>query len=491
MTGFLGKFAPIVADSAITRTRWLDSREYLRNPRFWIIQGMVLLATLIHAIADAFEIEESPHLVYLFAVLMFGLFVIPVTYASLHFGKRGAIPTAIWAGILAIPIIVIWNHGVEGLAEASQHLLIIFVAVIIASRVDREAIARRELEVLVVAREHSETRLRALFEAAGEAILVFDESGRIRETNEAAAELFGIPRAALMARALSDFLDADNAKTLLSLASDQDSSRKELLLFRPDGSELWLEPVCSSVQADDEWPLFQALFRDVTSQRLQRTGLEAFARQIMAAQEEERRRISRDLHDGPLQALVLLCRDFDQLSVKCDGAGEQASAELKKARLEAEGIAAELRRFSRDLRPSILDDLGLEPAVRWLVKDVEQRTGIRGRFVTGDEMRRMSPATELGLFRIAQEAVRNVEKHAGATEVVVELSVMPDQVRLRIADNGSGIVADKLPNSGTAQLGKLGLLGMQERVRLLHGELRLESEPGVGTRIEVTIPTPG
>ena len=143
-----------------------------------------------------------------------------------------------------------------------------------------------------------------------------------------------------------------------------------------------------------------------------------------------------------------------------------------------------MRRFSQDLRPSVLDDLGLLAALQWLAADVEKRFGIEVRMsVIGDE-RRLPPDAELLLFRIAQEALHNVWKHSGASQTCLVVEFGDDTVGLSVQDNGAGFEVPERAGD-LAEQGKLGLAGMQERARLLGATLNLESRPGEGTTVSV------
>ncbi|MEL6420702.1 MAG: sensor histidine kinase, partial [Pseudomonadota bacterium] len=143
---------------------------------------------------------------------------------------------------------------------------------------------------------------------------------------------------------------------------------------------------------------------------------------------------------------------------------------------------SEVRRISRDLRPGILDDLGLGPAVKTLAEDFEQRTGIKTHFKTVVFRNRLDPEAKTALYRIAQEALTNIERHAAATEVSVDLRGHKRGATLRIADNGVGIAPEARRAAG------LGLRNMQERVEQLDGTMRLLSAKGTGTVIEATVP---
>jgi len=468
---------------------WLARfRVHLGERRFWAVQALVVMATAMHLTYDGWEAAHGHEAPDIFVVLMYAIFFVPVIYASLNFGLEGAIPTAVWAAILASPSIIFFHHGLDRVAESLQHLTIITLAVVIANRVDREVAARHDAERQEQARRRSEAMYRGLFESAGEAIVVVNEDGVITEANAAAGELFARRPAAMRDYPLASLVGPGAADRLLTVASRNEVVGDDLRLSTDGGGVRWIEPMFSAVPDSGRSSVVQILFRDVTEQRQRQSGLEAYTRQIVQAQEDERKRIARELHDSSLQAIALLCRRLDLLEVSGRDLPATMRDGLTEVREAAEEIAAELRRFSRDLRPSVLDDLGFVAAARWLVSDLERRAGVHGNLVVYGDERRLPAAVELGLFRITQEALRNVERHAAASNVGVTLAYEPEEVSLTIEDDGRGLPVDPLPTSAMA--GKLGVLGMRERARLLGGNVRVTSTPGTGTRVQALLPSP-
>ena len=141
-----------------------------------------------------------------------------------------------------------------------------------------------------------------------------------------------------------------------------------------------------------------------------------------------------------------------------------------------------VRRFARNLRPSVLDDLGLLPALEWLAGQAQTDTRLE---VSGPE-RRLAPAVELTVFRLVQEALANVDKHAGARSAAIRVAYAPDGVRVTVRDDGQGFTPDQA--QARAQAGHLGLIGLRERVALAGGELEVDSEPGRGTAVVFALP---
>ncbi len=441
---------------------------------------MVVAVTAGHSTIETFEKLWGLDLGALYFVML-SIYFIPVVYASLNFGGRGAIPTAIWAACLTIPNIVFWHEGLERAGEALQMLVVISLAVVIAGRVDKETAARQLAERRERARQVSEIKYRQLFDGVGEPIVVFDAAGVIRESNAAAAALLGRP-ADLKGVTLGQAIGRQAARNLLRVAAGTIDS-VDLALKQPDGSEVWIEPVCAPLVSEDEGILLQALLRDVTERR----SFQSYAQETTRALEEERQHIARELHDVGLQTVVVLCRRLDAIQEASRGELPAPVAQaLVEARQTAELLADELRRFGRDLRPVVLDDLGLVPAMRRLVSELTERSGMRGRIIVTGVPQRLDQGAELPLYRISQEALRNVERHAGASRVMARLTYQTDSLRLTIADDGKGF---ELPSyASLAGRGRFGLLGMRERARLLGGSCKIMSRPGKGTRVEVSIP---
>jgi signal transduction histidine kinase len=150
-------------------------------------------------------------------------------------------------------------------------------------------------------------------------------------------------------------------------------------------------------------------------------------------------------------------------------------------------VIQQVRRFSQDLRPSILDDLGLLPTLKELTTELNRQEGLRAEFRFIGQERRLSTDVELTLFRIAQEALNNVRKHAQASHVVTTVEMSGSAVRMMIEDDGKGFKPPALTDH-PASAGKLGLIGMQERARLLGGLLQVDSGPGRGTKVIVNVP---
>lgn len=211
------------------------------------------------------------------------------------------------------------------------------------------------------------------------------------------------------------------------------------------------------------------------------------ALQILHVQEEERKRISRELHDEIGQVLTVI--NTHLALVQRERAGDQDSV-FREGIADVErllvGAIESMHSFARALRSEALDELGLLPALRSYLKDYAERTGLLVRFERAAKDVALNAEQKTALFRIAQESLTNVAKHAQATEVVVTLGFSKDRIQLRIKDDGKGFAVKQ--RRAAAEKKRLGLLGMQERVRLVNGHCRVQSVPGCGTTVIVEIP---
>jgi PAS domain S-box-containing protein len=448
-----------------------------------VVLALVIIITVFHDIVEVTGFLHDSGLPYFVPV---SLYLIPVIYAALTFGLAGALATALWATVLTTPNFIFWHQGLERFGVIFQMLIVVAVAYFLGRRVDRERSAWQRAEATGTALKTSETRYRGLLESSPAAILVLDRTGTVLEANPAAGILFSRSKTTLESLRITDLVGATGAEKLLG-ASRNRGQPASLALKSKEGLDLYIEPSLTEVDDGQGNPVIQVLFRDVTEERHRQAGLRAYAAHVTRAHEEERQRIARELHDETIQTLVLLCRQLDSL----DGDGESLTASqtdsLRKARSTAEEVVQGLRDFSKALRPPILDDLGMMASVRRLLTDFTERARIEGRLkVTGGE-RRLPPDAELGLYRITQEALWNIERHAGASRVALVITFSAEKVKLEVVDNGVGFSVP--PGSGdfTAS-GHLGLISMQERAELLGGKLEIRSSPGKGTRVIVSVP---
>lgn len=345
----------------------------LGSGRFWLVQaGVLLVAFLDEILLDVmqflppFEIPRST---------VTALLLIPVVYAALNFGVRGAVGTALWATALMIPdwLFITGVTTANAWVEIGNLAILNGVAIIVGQRVDREGHAR---------------------------------------------------------------LGAEEALRVSEVAEE----------------------------------------RRAREQR-------AYASHLVTVQEDERRTLAQDLHDDPVQTLTYLVRMLESLSEDPRLPPELAPLVLRDGELATEVVDA-LRTVIHGLRPPVLDDFGVVAALRQLVAEVRNRHGISVRLQVSGEQARLSDRCELTVYRVAQEALSNVVRHAQATHVTVSLR-FGEQVVLTVTDDGRGI-----PASGSAAAGSrsgLGLIGMRERVSLVGGSLEVQARSPRGTLVRATV----
>lgn len=225
---------------------------------------------------------------------------------------------------------------------------------------------------------------------------------------------------------------------------------------------------------------------NIRERRLADAKLKELTQRVFDAQEEERGRVARELHDGISQILVGVRYALDSARRRLSSGDKRGVDMLDRGISYLSGAIQEVRRISRDLRPGVLDDLGLGPAVKSLTEDFSTRTGIQASFTTVVFRNRLDQDAKIALYRIAQEALTNIERHSGATRVTVDLRGHRTGATLRISDNGQGIAQTSGAAGGNGK-GGLGLRNMQERIEQLDGTLNITSTKG-GTLIEAKVP---
>lgn len=209
--------------------------------------------------------------------------------------------------------------------------------------------------------------------------------------------------------------------------------------------------------------------------------------QIIRSQEEERRRVARDIHDGPAQAMANIVFRAEVCERLIDTDVERAKLELRQLREHIRETLGEIRKIIFDLRPMALDDLGLVPTIRGVLENFRNQQGIFTEVTVTGKERRLESHIEIGLFRVAQEALNNVVKHAQASTVRVRIEFAPAGVTLVIEDDGKGFDSSNEESPD----GHFGLMGMRERLQLLQGKFVIKSTLGKGTKVMITAPLDG
>jgi len=345
--------------------------------------------------------------------------------------------------------------------------------------------ARQELKV-------SEDSYRYLFENAHDAIWLHDLDGNFITVNKATEKLTGYGKEELIHMNVKSFLSEESLelahqirqKLLNNEAVEQPYEQR---VFRRDGSEAYIQLTTSLVYDNDQPVAFHHIARDITEQKRMNESLRFYFQQATRAQEEERKRISHELHDDTIQSLVVLSRQLDALATDDQVLSRENRALLEDLWHRTDSILQGVRRLSQDLRPAALDRLGLVPAVEMLASEVTRHSNIVTRVNLQGREHHLREEVAIALFRITQEALRNVWRHSGATGADITIEFTDGRTRISVSDNGKGFqVPEKI--SDLARQDKLGLAGMYERAQLIGGTLMVQSQPGKGTTIIVEAP---
>jgi signal transduction histidine kinase len=211
-----------------------------------------------------------------------------------------------------------------------------------------------------------------------------------------------------------------------------------------------------------------------------RQELQELSARLLSAQEEERRNISRELHDEVGQSLSALLMEAGNAAARVSPDSTEVRRHVESIKRLAEASVQVIRNMSLLLRPSMLDDLGLVPALEWQAREVSKRTGLRVQVTADENASELPDDHKTCIYRVVQEALHNCARHAQAHNVTVEVLQQPTQILLSVVDDGRGFDARRVRG--------LGLVGMEERVHHLGGALRVKSQPGSGTTIAVVLP---
>ena len=339
----------------------------------------------------------------------------------------------------------------------------------------------------------SAERFRITFENAGTGMALVDVQGYVVKSNPALQEMLGYSEEELGGVAFTEFTHPDDRALDWRLYQELFAGKREKYeiekrYIRKDGRTIWGHLIVSVFRDADGTPQYAVgMAEDITERkqveeelRNSRNKLRALAGRLQRVREEERTRVAREIHDELGQALTAVKLDLSSLTRELKaGQRERAKAVLKSVDETIQSV----RRISTELRPAILDAAGLVAAVEWAAEEFEARSGTQCRFElpSGDVV--IDPECATALFRIFQETLTNVARHADATRVQVRLAQGDNATVLDVRDNGKGVSEEQL-SAGSS----LGVLGMRERARLLGGELSISGEAGKGTTVTVRIP---
>lgn len=327
----------------------------------------------------------------------------------------------------------------------------------------------------------SDERFRELFENANDVVFMTDLAGNFLSMNRAGERVTGYSSDEIRAMNFGALVAPEHAAVLqqmLQAKHGDERARYELEIVTKDERRVPLEISTRPIVREAEPVGVQGIARDVTDRREAARALHALNQRL----EEEARRIAHALHDEAGQMLASVYLELAGVSAALP---PPARARLAHVRSLLEEVEGQLRRLSHELRPTILDDWGLIPAVEFLAEGTAKRTGV-SVVVTGSTGGRLATLVETVLYRAVQEGLTNVTKHAQASRATVHLERHADKIVCSLRDNGRGFETWSRPAPADRQ--GLGLIGIRERVAALGGTLSIASSPGEGTTLEVAIP---
>ncbi|HEV2470001.1 MAG TPA: PAS domain S-box protein [Candidatus Sulfotelmatobacter sp.] len=319
----------------------------------------------------------------------------------------------------------------------------------------------------------------ALLELANDAVFVRDLAGTIQLWNRGAERIYGWRKNDVIGKNVSELL-----KTVFPIPVSKINNQLqrsgywegELVHTRKDGQQRTVESRWS-IHRDGDPPTILELNTDITERKQYEQELRRLSGQLMQVQDEERRRIARDLHDSTGQKLAALKMSIAQ--------GKNSTPRDEQMKL-VDDVLQEIRTVSHLLHPPLLEEAGLLSAAKWLVEGFSSRSGIKVSLNVSDGIGRLSANAELALFRVIQEALNNIHHHSGAKKAKIEVEHRDSLLMLRVSDDGHGMAHPQMQGSASPTLG-VGLLGMRERISQLGGALRIKSGE-TGTTIEAELP---
>lgn len=341
----------------------------------------------------------------------------------------------------------------------------------------------------------SEGRLAGILDIAEDAIIVMEEDRSIALFNQGAVKLFGYDPDEILGepidRLLPERFRAEHAQhvhtfRLTAEPARRMAQRRDVFGLKKDGTEFPAEASISKLTVGQK-TTFTVILRDITDRLRTEHQLQSLTTQLMTAQEEERRRISRELHDDINQRLALLAIEMGRMETHPPVSTDHVQLAFQSMAQRLAAISDDVRRMAYQFHSSVLDDLGLFAALEYLTDEFSTKTGIKTIIVQEEFADPLPRDIASCLYRITQESLANVTKHAKTSRVELELTCDGQEVTLSIHDDGIGFDLERVR---AHHLG-LGLVNMRERVRSVQGRLEIQSQPGHGTHIVVQIPLPG
>ena len=357
--------------------------------------------------------------------------------------------------------------------------------------IDRDITSRKNLEKAL---RESEEFSSALLRTVPNPIIALNPDTCIRYVNPAFEKLVGYCSSEVVGTKppypwwTKETLSQINMQYKESVAREAKST--EHLFRKKDGETLWVETTLLPMTKKGVLEYYLESWIDITEQKRLRENMQFYAMAATNAEEEERKRIAHELHDETIQALFNLLLDIDTMMAKERQMSDSSVNELRQLKVKIDNIISETRRLSQELRPGLLDKFGLIPSIELLVEETQKISPVNCKIEIVGLRKRLPSDVELALYRVTQEALCNIRKHSAATEAIIRIAFCKEKAKLNIIDNGAGFKVPQMLGS-FAYSGKLGLIGITERIRLLGGSVSIASEVGRGTKIIVEVPRSG
>jgi PAS domain S-box-containing protein len=477
---------------------------FMRKYHFWVIVALFTIIIVLH----------YPQQLHLWAIDAFSshmgltrhavervFLLIPVMYTGYIFG--------VWAGVgsLAIAVLIMLPRTLfisSTPADATFETLFVIVAGGIANvwlYVYHNTLSQRH---------RVEEMLSNIINSSSIPSFVIDKNHKVTHWNTAIEALYGVKKEEMIGtsdqwRAFYGKKRPTMADMMVDGATQEEIESYYAELFKKSNliegayeaeqffsalgrNGMWLHFTASPLK-DKNGEIIGAIetLSDISERIEAEKNLQNYLKEITRAQEEERKRIARELHDDTAQNLIALLHQLENLLNEKNNMPMKEAQALWGIYERIRDILHEVRHFSRDLRPSIIDDLGLLPALEWVTDEIKRTYWVDVTLTISGDERRLLPEAELLLFRVVQEALRNIARHARATKSDVIVEFHKNKITLTVKDDGIGFQPPE--NLGALpHMGKLGIIGMQERVKLMDGSLLLESSPGKGTKVMVEVP---
>jgi len=431
------------------------------------------------------------------------LYLAPVALAALAYGWEGGILTGLWSAALASVNVIVWHStNFEWTLELAFVAIVVGMGVAMSLPVERERRQRQRAE-------EASGRLGILNDLATSAIsastpvqsadAVLDRLMSLLEVEAVGVCLWRPDEAEPLAmatrgRGLALPMGSDSMVVPSNWERLVDEDAPVVVSGTPIATENILGYLAVATDVDRPAPAGIGRFLATAGSQLavrvenamllelERSTMATYIKLVAQAQEEERRRLARDLHDGPAQQLAVLVRRLEpggSLDARAVGDLHQTASETLR----------ELRRVARDQRPTLLDDLGLVPALEWLASELRNPAMPEITFEVRGDVGRLPSETEVAFYRVAQEALNNAVHHSGASTLRVELHFDSNRLELVVTDDGVGFEVPET-QSGFIHDGGLGVMGMHERADLIGGTLEVSSSPGEGTVVHLAVEVP-